>query len=92
MKEDVDVIVSAGETFLRFHGTTNKVLTPKGVKRVEVALSVNEINCYLVMITLDIFANITVFPFIICTVVFGTILMNEYKYMTNRDSESPQHV
>ena len=83
MKEDVDVIVSAFETFLRFHKITNKVLTRKGVKRVEVALSVNEINGCSVMITLDMFANITVFLFIIFTIVFGTILINEYKYMTN---------
>ena len=44
MKEDVDVVLLVDETFLRCRETTNKDLAPKGVNRVGVALSVNEIN------------------------------------------------
>ena len=36
-EEDVDVVLSAEEFFLRFHKITKTVLAPKGVKRVEVA-------------------------------------------------------
>ena len=49
-KDDVDVVLSADETILRFHEYTNKVLAPIGVKRVGVALSVNEKNVGSVMI------------------------------------------
>ena len=66
-EEDVDVILSADENFPRFHETTKKVLAPKGVKRVGVALSVNEKNGYFVIITLDIFVNIVLPQFIIFT-------------------------
>ena len=70
-EEDVDVILSADETFLRFHECTKKVLTPIGVKRVGVALSVNEKNGCSVMITLDMFSNIALPLFIIFTGVFS---------------------
>ena len=66
-EEDVDVVLSADKFFLRFHETTRKVLAPKGVKRVGVALSVNEKNAFFVIITLDIFVNIVLPPFIIFT-------------------------
>ena len=68
--------------FLRFHECTKKVLPPVGVKRVGVALSVNENNGFSVMITLDIFTNIVLPPFIIFTGVFGDLLMKEYKAIT----------
>ena len=72
-EEDVDVILSADGTFLRFHKCTNKVLAPKGVKRVGVALSVNEKNGCSVMITLDMFLNEVLPPFIIFTGICGAI-------------------
>jgi len=81
-EEDVDVVLSADETFLRFHECTKKVLAPIGVKRIGVALSVNEKNGRSVMITLDIFANIALLPFIIFTDVVGVYLIKEYKDMT----------
>ena len=43
-EEDVDVVLSVYDTFLRFHECTKKVLVPIGVKRVGVALSINEKN------------------------------------------------
>ena len=52
------------------------------MKRVEVALSVNEKNGCSDMITLDMFAHITLPLFIIFTDVFGAILMNENRDMT----------
>ena len=70
------------EIFLRFHECTKKVLAPIGVKRVGVALSVNEKNGCSVLITLYIFANIALPSFIIFTSVFGPYLMKEYKDMT----------
>ena len=81
-EEDVDVVLSADETFLRFHECTNKVLAPIGVKRVGVVLSVNEKNGCSVMITLDMHLNKALPPFIIFTGVFGALLIKEYKEMT----------
>ena len=71
MKEDVDVVLLVDETFLRCRETTNKDLAPKAVKCVGVALSVNEINGWSVMITLDMFTNIALPLFIIFTGVFS---------------------
>ena len=56
-EEDVDVVLSADETFLQFHECTNKVLAPIGIKLVGVALSVIEKNGYSMMITLDMLLN-----------------------------------
>ena len=81
-EEDVDVVLLADETFLRFHECNKKVLVPIGLKRVGVALSLHETNDWSIMITLDIFASIVLSPFIIFTVVFGVYLMKEYKDMT----------
>ena len=81
-EEDVDLVLSANDTFFRFHEYTKKVLTPIGVKRVGVALSVNEKNDCSVMITLDMFEDIVLPPFIIFICVFGAYLMNEYEGMT----------
>ena len=67
MKEDVDIVLLVDETFLRCRETTNKDLAPKGVNRVGVALSVNEINGWSVMITLDMFTNIALPLFITFT-------------------------
>ena len=82
-EEDVDVILSADETILRFHETTKKILALKGVKRVGVALPVNEKNDYLVMRALDMFANITLPPFVIFIGVFCAYLLKQYKDVTN---------
>ena len=66
-EEDVDIILLANETFLRFHKCTKMDLVPIRVKRVGVALSVNEKNGFSVMITVDMCANIALPPFIIFT-------------------------
>ena len=76
-EENVDVVLTADETFLRFRQCTKKGLAPIGVKRVGLALSVNEKNGFSVMITLYMFANIALPLFIIFTGVFGTYLMND---------------
>ena len=81
-EEEIDVVLSADETFLRFRETTKKIWAPKGVKDVGVAILVNEMNGCSVVITLDMFANIELPPFIIFTGTFGAILMNDYKDMT----------
>ena len=81
-EEEIDVVLSADETFLRFYECTKQVLAPKGVKRVGVALSVNEKNDCSVMITLDMHLNKALPPFIIFTGVFGALLMKKYKEMT----------
>ena len=59
-------------------------MAPKGVKRVDVALSVNEKNGCSVIIILDMFTNIALLSFIILTGVSGTILMKKYKDITKR--------
>ena len=81
-EEEVDIVLSADETFLRFHECTKIVLAPTGVKRVGVALFVNEKNGCSVIITLDMFANIALPPFILFTGFFGACLMKEYKDTT----------
>ena len=50
-EEEIDVVLSADETFLRFYECTKQVLAPKGVKRVGIALSVNEQDGRSVIIT-----------------------------------------
>ena len=80
-EEEIDVVLSADETFLRFYECTKQVLAPKGVKRAGVAFYVNEKNGCSVMITLDV-CKYSIIPFIIFTGVFGSILMNEYNDMT----------
>ena len=57
-------------------------MVPIGVKRVVVALSLNEKNGYSIMITLYMFAKITLPTSIIFTGFFGAYLMKEYKDMT----------
>ena len=57
-------------------------MAPIEVKRVGVTLSVNEKNGCSVIITLDMFANIALLPFIIFTDVVGVYLIKEYKDMT----------
>ena len=79
-KEDVDVVLLADETFLRFHECTNKVLA--------FALSVNEKDGCSVMITLDMHLNKALSPFIIFTGVFSALLMKEFKEMTNNTVSS----
>ena len=80
-EEDIDIVLSVDEIFLRFRETTKKVLAPKRVKRAGVAFYVNEKNGCSVMITLDV-CKYSIIPFIIFTGVFGSILMNEYNDMT----------
>ena len=73
-EENVSVVLSPDKMFLRFNETTKAVLALKGLKRVGVALSVNEKNGYSVVITLYIFTNIALPPFIMFTGVFDAIL------------------
>ena len=79
LKEDIGVVLSADETFLRFRETSSKVLAPKGIRRVGVTLYVTENDGCSVMIPLDMFANIVLPLVIILTGVFGAKLMEEYK-------------
>ena len=73
LKKVADVVLSADDTFLRFHECTKKVLALIGVKRVGVVLSVNEKNGCSVMIILDMLTNKALPPFIIFTGVFGAL-------------------
>ena len=42
--EDVSVVISADETFLRFHESSSQLLAPKGAKRVVTAIKFNHLS------------------------------------------------
>ena len=81
-EEEVDIVLSANATILRVHYCTQKTICSKRSKRVGIALPVNDNYGCSVMITLDLFTNIALPPFIIFTGVFDSYLMNKYKDTT----------
>ena len=42
MEEDVQVVIAADETFLRFHEASSTVVAPRGAKRVGTAIKSNQ--------------------------------------------------
>ena len=73
-----DHIVSADETFVKFHETSDKVLSPIGAKRVGAAVKVDEKAGCTLMVTMDMYGSLLLPPFVIFNGVFAKRLMNEW--------------
>ena len=78
----VEIILSADETFCKFHETNNMVLVPIGSKNVGTALRYNEKDGCTVMVTLDMISNRVLPPFLIFAGKFGKTNMKKYNKVT----------
>ena len=79
MDENVDVVIAADETFLRFIEANSKVVVPCGSKRVGTALKCNEKEGCTVMVSMDMNASQLLPPFIIFKGTFGKTLMKSWQ-------------
>jgi hypothetical protein len=79
LKEDVDIVVNADETFLHFHPFVENLIAPTGVKHVETAMQVdNEKFGMTVMIACEYRTSSILPPMIIFTGVHCAKLMSEW--------------
>ena len=79
LKEDVDVVVNADETFLLFHPFGENLIAPRGVKRVGTAMQVdNEKFGATVMIACEFRTSSILPPMIIFTGVHCAKLMTDW--------------
>ena len=77
-----EIILSADETFVKFHETTDMVLAPTGSKNVGTALKTREKSGCTVMVTLDMIGNRALPPFLIFSGKFGKTNMKKYNNLT----------
>ena len=83
MEEDVDVVLAADETFIRFHESYDTVLAPIGEKRIGSTARIdNKMGCT-VLPTMDMSASCLLPPMIIFTGVFGGYLMKRWRNYSN---------
>ena len=78
-EENVSVVISADETFLRFHEASSKVLAPEGTKRVGTALKYKEKEGCTVMVSMEMISSQLLPPFVIFKGKFGKTLMNKWQ-------------
>jgi len=79
LKEDVDVVINADETFLLFHPFGQRLIAPTGVKRVGSVVQVdNEKWGATVMIACEYRTSCILPPMIIFTGVYGAKLMKHW--------------
>ena len=78
-KENVDVVVAADETFVRFHESKNTVIAPLGEKRVGSTANIDEKSGCTVLPSMDMTASRLLPPLLIFTGVFGAKLMKEWQ-------------
>ena len=83
MEEDIDVVLAADETFIRFHESFDTVLAPIGEKRIGSTARIdNKMGCT-VLPTMDMSASCLLPPMIIFTGVFGGHLMKRWRNYSN---------
>ena len=80
--EKVDVIISADETFLKFHEQSFPVLAPRGTKRIGRAVKIDEKVGCTVMVSMDMYGSFLPRPFIIFTGGLGANLMKKWQTYT----------
>ena len=78
LKEKVEVVLAADETFLKFHEKDDNLLVPRGVKRVGTASKIDEKDGCTLMVTMDMASSQLTTPFIIFRGTFGARLMKEW--------------
>jgi OTU-like cysteine protease/DDE superfamily endonuclease len=76
--EQVEVVLAADETFLKFHERDTSLLVPRGVKRVGSAAKLDEKDGCTLMVTMDMSSSQLIPPFLIFKGVFGANLMREW--------------
>jgi hypothetical protein len=82
-KAEVDVVVAADETFIRFHEEDSRVLAPVGEKRIGKAVTCDGKSGCTVLPTMDMLSSQLLPPLIIFNGVFGGRLMTEWQPYTN---------
>ena len=78
-EEDVQVVIAADETFLRFHEASSTVVAPKGSKRVGTAIKSNEKEGCTVMVSMEMISSQLLPPLIIFKGQFGKTLMKKWQ-------------
>ena len=80
LKNKINVLlVAADETFLRFHEAPNKVVAPKGSKRVGLSIKCDDKTGCTVMITMEAISSQLLPPFIIFKGICGAVLMKQWQ-------------
>ena len=80
---DVDVVLAADETFIRFHETSGIVIAPQGEKRIGAAAQIDDKAGCTVLPTLDMTASRLLAPMVIFNGVFGATLMKKWQSYTD---------
>ena len=78
-EEDVQVVIAADETFLRFHEASSTVVAPKGAKRVGAAMKSNEKEGCTLMVSMEMISSQLLPPFVIFKGQFGKTLMKKWQ-------------
>jgi len=76
---NVDVVLAADETFIRFHETRGFVIGPKGEKRIGTAAQIDDKAGCTVLPTMDMTTSRLLAPMVIFTGVFGATLMKKWQ-------------
>ena len=79
LAENVDVLISSDETFMKFHESGSMVLAPVGAKRIGSALKIKEKEGCTVMVSIEMFSSRLLPPFVIFKGVFGATLMTKWQ-------------
>jgi len=78
-EENVEVVLAADETFLKFHERSDTYIVPKGTKRIGSSGKYDEKTCCTLMVTMDMLSSKLVVPMMIFIGVFGK--RNQKKYL-----------
>ena len=78
--EDVQVVIAADETFMRFHEAASTVVAPRGAKRVGTAIKSNEKEGCTLMVSMEMTSSQLLPPFVIFKGQFGKTLMKKWQH------------
>ena len=78
-RANVDVVLAADETFIRFHEDRGFVIGPTGEKRIGAAAQIDDKAGCTVLPTMDMTASRLLAPMVIFTGVFGATLMKKWQ-------------
>ena len=73
VEEDVDIVLSADETFLKFHERSGTLLVPSGSKRVGSSATYDDKDGCTLMVTMDMISSQLLNPLIIFSGELGGI-------------------
>lgn len=78
-EEDVQVVIAADETFLRFHDASSTVVAPEGAKRVGTAMKSYEKEGCTLMVSMEMISSQLLPPFVIFKGQFAKTLMKRWQ-------------